>query len=59
MTAIEITTTPNGFSALVDALWDGKVSEHDFVKTAHQLGVSLARIEWELEQVKAEDGVLA
>ena len=37
---------------------DGKLSEYEFVKTAHQIGASVARIEWEIEQVKEADGVL-
>lgn len=59
MTAIEITAIPLGFYALVDALRDGEISENEFIKSAHQIGASLARIEWEIEQLKAEDGVLA
>jgi hypothetical protein len=29
-----------------------------FTKDAHQLGASIARIEWEIEQLKISDGVL-
>jgi hypothetical protein len=58
MTAINITTTSPEIANLVGLLWDGKISEDGFVKDAHQLGASVARIEWEIEQLKLADGVL-
>ena len=62
MTEVQITTNPfiskGGVLALIDRLWDGKISENDFAKEAHQQGVSVARIEWEIEQVKIADEVL-
>jgi hypothetical protein len=58
MTAINITTTSPEISKLIDLLWDGKISEDAFTKDAHQLGASVARIEWEIEQLKTADGVL-
>lgn len=61
MSEVHITINPfilnGGMSALVKKLWDGAVSENDFIKEAHQQGVSVARIEWELEQLKQTDGV--
>jgi hypothetical protein len=51
--------SPNAFAVLVEALYGGQISEVAFIKDAHQQGFSLARIEWELEQLKMTDGVLA
>lgn len=60
MTSITITTaSPNELAKLVDGLWNGEISEAGFVKNAHQIGASVARIEWELEQIKQHDQVLA
>lgn len=58
MTAINITTTSPEIAALVHRLWSGEISEDGFIKDAHQLGASVARIEWEIEQLKTADGVL-
>lgn len=59
MTSINITTaSPNQLATLVDALWNGAISEDGFIKDAHQIGASVARIEWEIEQLKIADGVL-
>lgn len=62
MTEVQIRSNPfiatGGFSSLIQDLWGGKISENDFVGTAHQQGVSVARIEWELEQLKMTDEVL-
>jgi hypothetical protein len=58
MTTIKITTTSPEISKLIDLLWDGKISEDAFTKDAHQLGASIARIEYEIEQLKISDGVL-
>jgi hypothetical protein len=58
MTTIKITTTSAEISKLIDLLWDGKISEDSFTKDAHQLGASIARIEYEIEQLKISDGVL-
>jgi hypothetical protein len=58
VTAINITTTSAEISKLIDLLWDGKISEDAFTKDAHQLGASIARIEYEIEQLKISDGVL-
>lgn len=57
MTTIETVTTPHGFAVLVEALWQGALSEHEFIKQAHQTGASVARIEYAIEELKAEDGV--
>lgn len=43
---------------MVQDLWDGKISEIEFIKDSHQQGVSAARIEWEIEQLKLADEVL-
>lgn len=59
MTSIEVHPSPNGFAELVESLWNGELSENDFIKNAHQIGASVARIEWELEQIKQHDQVLA
>jgi hypothetical protein len=58
MTTINITTTSAEISKLIDLLWDGEISEDAFTKDAHQLGASIARIEYEIEQLKISDGVL-
>lgn len=50
-------TTPNAFGLLIDALWSGEISEATFIKDSHQLGISIGQIEWQLEQLKAADGV--
>jgi hypothetical protein len=59
MTAIEIPTTksPHEIAVLVEALWSGEIGSEDFIKHAHQLGASVARIEWEIGLVKQADGV--
>lgn len=49
--------TPGAFNALIDRLWDGKVSEDNFVQQACNMGVSAARIEWEIETLKNVDGI--
>lgn len=61
MTSIDITTvaSSNAIAVLVEALWAGEISEAAFIKDAHQLGASVARIEWEIEQLKDADGVLS
>ena len=51
--------SPNAIAVLIEALWAGEISEASFIKDAHQQGASLARIEWELEQLKAHDEVPA
>jgi hypothetical protein len=48
-----------GFAALIQDLWDGKISENDFIKNAHQQGISATRIEWEIADLKSTDGVEA
>jgi hypothetical protein len=58
MSAINITTSSPEIATLVGLLWDGTISEDRFIKDAHQLGASVARIEWEIEQLKTADGVL-
>lgn len=62
MTAIiQSSTEPpaaNAFGVLIEALWAGEISENDFIKNAHQFGMSVTRIEWEIKQVKNADGVL-
>lgn len=60
MTSVEHhpSPSPNAIGILIEALWAGEISEATFIKYAHQQGASVARIEWELEQLKLEDGVL-
>lgn len=52
-------TIPNAFGILIEALWAGEISEAAFIKDARQQGISVAQIEWQLEQLRAADGVLA
>ena len=58
MTTIEIRHIPGEFAGLVQDLWDGQISEQDFIAQASQQGASLTRIIWEIEQLKLVDGVL-
>ncbi|WP_316176234.1 hypothetical protein [Bradyrhizobium sp. SZCCHNRI1073] len=58
MSTTELHPIPNAFGILIEALWAGEISEATFIKDAHQHGVSLSRIEWEIEQLKTADGVL-
>lgn len=50
-------TTPNGLAILIEALWAGELSQNDFTAQASQLGASVRRIEWEIEQVRQADEV--
>lgn len=62
MSQVHITINPfilnGGFRILIDRLYNGEIGQNDFVKEAHQQGVPIARIEWEIESLKMTDGVL-
>lgn len=57
MTKIEVHTVPVGFNDLINLLWDGKLSENNFIAHASQIGTPVYRIEREILELKQADGV--
>lgn len=48
----------SAFDKLIDAIWDGRMSERDFLSAGTEIGVTPAALQSVLDDLREADGVL-